>query len=70
MQRFVKCIKCVFFMDWQGVLALCFILFLPVANPEILLHMGKTALYDNTSPTWQIFSPENYSENGESYMLF
>ena len=34
----------------------CFILILPVANPEIL-HTGKTALYDNTSPTWEIFSP-------------
>ena len=36
----------------------CFILFLPLANPEIQMHIGKTALYDNTSPTWEIFSPE------------
>ena len=43
-------------MDWQVMLKL-FILFLPMANPEIL-HIGKTALYDNTSPTWEIFSPE------------
>ena len=27
------------------------ILFLPVANPEILLYIAKTALYDNTSQT-------------------
>ena len=46
-------------MDWQGMLKLCFILFLPVANPEILLHIGKTALYDNTSQTWEMFSPES-----------
>ena len=28
-----------------------FIPFLPVANPDIPLHIGKTTLYDNTSPT-------------------
>ena len=44
-------------MDWQGMLKLSFILFLPVANPEIALHIGKAALYDNTSPTWETFSP-------------
>ena len=33
------------------------LLFLPVANPEIPLHIGKAGLYDNTSPTWEIFSP-------------
>ena len=38
-------------MDWQGMLELCFILFLAVANLEISQHIGKTALYDNTSPT-------------------
>ena len=27
------------------------LLFLPVANPEIPLHIGKAGLYDNTSPT-------------------
>ena len=50
--------KCVVSMDWQGMLKLCFILFLPVVNPEILLHVGNTSLCDNTSPTWEIFSPE------------
>ena len=35
-----------------------FIPFLPVANPEIPLHIGKATLYDNTSPTWEIFSLE------------
>ena len=45
-------------MDWQGMLKLCFIVFLPVANPEILMHIGKTALYDNTAPSFEIFSPE------------
>ena len=44
-------------MDWQGMLQLCFILFLPVVNPEILLHIGNTSLCDNASPT-EIFSPE------------
>ena len=39
-------------MDWQGMLKLCLLLFLPVANPEIQMHIRKTALYDNT------FSPE------------
>ena len=43
-------------MDWQECWN-CFILFLPVANPEIL-HIEKTSPYDNTSPTWEIFSPE------------
>ena len=56
--RCVKFIKCVVFMDWQGMFKLCFILFLPEANPEILLHIGKTVLYDNSSPTWENFSPE------------
>ena len=45
-------------MDWQRMLKLCFILFLQVANPEIPLHVGKAALYDNTSLTWEISSPE------------
>ena len=45
-------------MNWQGMLKLCFILFLPVANPEIPLHIGNEALYENTSPTWEIFSQE------------
>ena len=31
---------------------------MPVANPEIQLHIVKAALYDNTSPIWEIFSPE------------
>ena len=35
-------------MDWQGMVKLCFILFLPVADPEIPLHTGKTALCDST----------------------
>ena len=42
--------KCVAFMDLQGMFKLCFLQFLPVANPEIPLHIGKTTLYDNTSP--------------------
>ena len=55
--RCVKCIKCVIFMDWQEMLKLCFILFLPVANPEIPLRIWKKTFYDNTSPIWEIFSP-------------
>ena len=39
------------------MLKLLYILFLPVANPEIL-HIGTTALHDNTSPKGDIFSPE------------
>ena len=45
-------------MDWQRILKLGFILFLPVANPEFLLHIGKTALYDNTALTWEVFLAE------------
>ena len=33
------------------MLKLYFILSLPVAFPEIPLHIGMEALYDNTSPT-------------------
>ena len=32
------------------MLKLCFILFLPVANLEFPLDIGKAATYDNTSP--------------------
>ena len=56
-------------MDWQVMLKLFFIIFLPVANPEIPLHIGKIALYDNTSPTSEIFSPE-VSVKIECYVLF
>ena len=47
-----------------------FISFLPVANPEISLHVGK----DNS--LWQYFSntrnflTRNFSENCECYVLF
>ena len=56
--RCLICIKCVVFIYWQGMLKLCFILSLPVAFPEIPLHIGMEALYDNTSPTWEIFLSE------------
>ena len=39
------------------MLKLLYILFSPVANPEIL-HIGTTALNDNTSPKAEIFSTE------------
>ena len=45
-------------MDWQGMLKLYFILFLPLASTETPLYIEKAALYDNTSPKWEIFSPE------------
>ena len=44
-------------MDWLGMLKLLYILFLPVANPEIL-HIETAALNDNTSPKGEIFSPK------------
>ena len=40
------------------MLKLFFILFLPVGNPKILQHTGKTALYVDASTTWEIFLPE------------
>ena len=48
---------CSFHVLARNVETVLIILFLPVANPEILLYIGKTALYDNTSPTWEIFAP-------------
>ena len=44
------CKLCSFHGLTRNVENALYILFLPVANPEIL-HIGNTALYDNTSPT-------------------
>ena len=46
--RCPKCMKCLVFMDWQGMLKLCFILFLRAADSQIPLHIGNIDHYDNT----------------------
>ena len=45
-------------MGWQGIFKLYFVLFLLVADPEILPHIGKIALCDNTYNGFQPLSPE------------
>ena len=61
-----RCKKFVVFMCWQRTLKLCFMHFLPVADPEILPHIWKIALqgfpYLGDSPTSKKFAPSSHLE--------